>query len=374
MRNKTKIMFTLFILLLMLTGCWGSRGINEQLYIEALGVDYKDGKYIVYTESAVFSSIAKQEGGGAQAAESPVLVGREEGDTLTMAFRKLEKSSQFPIYYGHVQVILFSERVIKEKLSEVISHIGHDPLIRFTAWIFGTSEEINEVLMAKSLFKQAPTYKVLFHPDSMLQRNHSVNPLSMQMLLRDGSEPFGSAIIPNIKLVKGKWHEDNDKPMLPTINGGYVLNSMNFKGKLNDAELHGLEWLTKEKKENKLEISLGDTVVELDVKGYKIKLNKPVQNELKYTIDVKAKATIDENLDIVPRKELEKKIVHKMKKDIEQTYLNGISIDSDIYNLTRSTYRKSPSLVKKYALQNDSLDSVKVKVQIVHAGSQKYKD
>ncbi|MBH0154790.1 Ger(x)C family spore germination protein [Fictibacillus sp. 5RED26] len=374
MRIKPKIMFPLFFLLLTLTGCWGSRGINEQLYIEALGVDYKDGKYIVYTESAVFSSIAKQEGGGAQAADSPVLVGKEEGDTLTMAFRKLEKSSQFPLYYGHVQVILFSDRVIKEKLSEVISHIGHDPLIRFTAWIFGTSEDISDVLKAKSLFKQAPTYKVLFHPDTMLIRNHSVNALSMQVLLRNGNEPFGSTIIPNVKLVKGKWLEDNDKPVLPTLNGGYVLKDMKFKGKLDYEQLRGQEWLTKEEKKNKLEVPLGDTVVQLEVNGYKIHLKEPVRRELKYTIEVKAKATIDENLDIVPRKELEKKIIQKMKKDIKQTYLNGLSIDSDIYNLTRSTYRKSPSLVKKYALQNDSLDSVKVKVQIVHAGSQKYKD
>ncbi|MFG6496570.1 Ger(x)C family spore germination C-terminal domain-containing protein [Fictibacillus sp. UD] len=270
-------------------------------------MDYKDGKYIVYTESAIFSSIAKQEGGGAQTADSPVLVGREEGDTLTMAFRKLEKSSQYPLYYGHVQVILFSERVINEKLKDVISHLGHDPLIRFTSWVYGTSEEIHDVLKAKSFFKQAPTYKVLFHPENMLNRNHSVNPLSMQMLLRDGSEPFGSAIIPNVKLVKGKWREDKDKPMLPTINGGYVLNRMNFKGKLNHKELYGLEWLTPQEKENKLEVALGGTVVEIEVKRYKIRLKEPVQNELKYTVEVKAKATIDENLDIVPRKALEKK-------------------------------------------------------------------
>ncbi|KZE67144.1 hypothetical protein AWM68_04615 [Fictibacillus phosphorivorans] len=370
---KIKILFMLSILCLLCTGCWGSRGINEQLYIEALGVDYKDGKYIVYTESAIFSSIAKQEGGGAQASESPVLVGREEGDTLTMAFRKLEKSSQFPLYYGHVQVILLSERVIKEKLSDVISHIGHDPLIRFTSWIFGTSEDITDVLKAKSLFKQAPTYKVLFHPDAMLQRNHSVNPLTMQVLLRNGNEPFGSTIIPNVKLVKGKWREDNDKPVLPTINGGYVLGDMKFKGKFNDEQLLGLEWLTNERKKNKLEVALGDTVVQLEMNGYKIRLKKPVQNVLKYTVEVKAKATIDENLRVVPRKELETRIVQKMKQDIRKTYLNGLSIDSDLYNLTRSTYRRSPSLVKKYALQENSLESIKVDVQIIHAGTQKYK-
>ncbi|MED1864622.1 Ger(x)C family spore germination protein [Fictibacillus nanhaiensis] len=373
MRANVKFFFSISILCFLLTGCWGASGINEQLYIEALGVDYKDGKYIVYTESAIFSSIAKQEGGGAQTADSPVLVGVAEGETLTMAFRKLEKSSQFPLYYGHVQVILLSERVIKEKLDEVISHLAHDPLIRFTSWIFGTSEEIHKVLVAKSLFKQAPTYKVLFHPDKMLQRNHAVNPLSMQMLLRDGNEPFGSTIIPNIKLVKGKWLEDKEKPTFPITGGGYVIEDMQAKGKLSYEKLRGLEWLSKREKENKLEVTAGNTVVEIEIKGYKIKLKEPVKSELKYTIEVQAKAKIDENLNVVPRKELEKQIVELMKKDIKETYANGLSIKSDLYNLTRSTYRKSPSLVKKYALERDSLDSVKVAVQIVHSGSQKYK-
>jgi spore germination protein KC len=372
MKNK-KILIVLSIMTLLLTGCWGATGIGDQLYIEGLGIDYKDGKFIVYTESAVFSSIAKQEGGGGQSGEQPVLVGKEEGSSITMAFRKLEKTSQYPLYYGHVQFILLSERVIKEKLNVVISHLGHDPLIRQTSWIFGTSEELDDVLITKAPFKQAPLYKVMFHPENMLVRNHSVNPISMQMLFRDGNEPFGSTIIPNIKMTKGKWNEDKDSPQFPNVSGGFVVQKMKPKGKLTHTELLGLEWVTKRKKENKMEIPLGNTVVELEVKGYKVRLKKPVKNELKYTLEVKAKATIDENLNVDPKRELEKQLAEKIKKDIKETYAHGLSIDSDLYNLTRSTYRRSPSLVKKYALQSDSLDSVKVSVQIVHSGSQKYK-
>ncbi|MQR97579.1 Ger(x)C family spore germination protein [Fictibacillus phosphorivorans] len=373
MKNRWKFVLTLSVLSIFLSGCWGATGIGDQLYIEGLGIDYKDGKYIVYTESAVFSSIAKQEGGGGQTADMPVLVGQEKGDSITMAFRKLEKTSQFPLYYGHVQFILLSDRVIKEKLDVVLSHLGHDPLIRQTSWIFGTSEDLEDVLISKAPFKQAPLYKIMFHPENMLVRNHAVNPLNMQMLFRDGKEPFGSTIIPNINLTKNKWHEDKDRPHFPNVDGGYVIQKMKPKGRLTDKELRGLEWVTKRKKENKLEIPLGNTVVELEVKGYKVHLKKPVKNELKYTLEVKAKATIDENLNIDPRKELEKHLAKKIKREIRETYRNGLSIDSDLYNLTRSTYRKSPPLVKRYGLQSDSLESVKVDVKIVHSGSQKYK-
>lgn len=375
MNSKRLRMYLLLPLFcFVLTGCWGSRGISDQLYIEALGIDYKDGKYVVYTESAVFSSIAKQEGGGAQASDSPVLVGKEDAESLTMAFRKLEKSSQFPLYYGHIQVILLSERVIKQKLKEVISNLGQDPFIRFTSWVFGTEEDLSEVLKTKAPFSKAPTYKILFHPDIMLSRNHAVNSLSMQMLMRDGYEPFGSIIIPNVKITQDAWQEDEKKPPTLQIDGGFVISKMKLKALMNYDELHGMQWLTKQRKENKLEIPLEGTVVEVAVKGYKITLNQPVKENLKYTVKVKAKAFIDESLNEVPLSTIKKEITKKIKEDIRKTYQNGINADTDLYNLTASTYRSSPKLAKKYPLLSDSLTDIKIEVGIVHAGSQKYKD
>ncbi|MDR0139530.1 Ger(x)C family spore germination protein [Metabacillus idriensis] len=371
--KQVKLFMLLSSICLVLSGCWGSRGISDQLYIEALGVDYKDGKYIVYTESAIFSSIAKQEGGGSQPSESPVLVGKEEAESLTMAFRKLEKASQFPLYYGHIQVILLSERVINQKLEEVISHIGHDPLIRFTSWVFGTSEELSEVLKTKSLFNQAPTYKVLFHPDIMLSRNHAVNPLNMQMLLRGGNEPYGSILIPNVSITEGQWHEDEKKPPTPHVNGGFIVSKMKSKGFMPYEDLHGLQWLTEQQKENKLEITHEETVVELLVKGYKITLHEPVKDGLHYTVQLKTKAFIDESADEPSLASLKKKIQQEIKNDVQRTFENGLKLDADLYNLTESTYRKSPSLVKKYKLQEDSLSDIQVEVVIVNAGSQKYK-
>jgi Ger(x)C family germination protein len=368
----------LFLLLssisFVLSGCWGSRGISDQLYIEALGVDYKDGKYIVYTESAVFSSIAKQEGGGSQPSESPVLVGKEEADSVTMAFRKLEKASQYPLYYGHIQVILLSDRVINQKLEEVISDLGHDPLIRHTSWVFGTSEDLSEVLKSKSLFSQAPTYKVLFHPDIMLKRNHAGNPLNMQMLLRGGNEPFGSILIPNVIITEGEWQEDEKKPPTPHLNGGFIVSKMKSKGFMSYEDLRGLQWLTEEQKENKLEIPQQKTVVELLVKGYKISLHQPIKDGLHYTVQLKAKAFIDESVDEPSLTSLKKKIKQEIKNDVQRTFENGIKAGADLYNLTESTYRKSPALAKKYKLKENSLADVKIDVKIVNAGSQKYKE
>ncbi|MCM3596146.1 Ger(x)C family spore germination protein [Metabacillus idriensis] len=372
--RELKLIILLPSICLMLSGCWGSRGISDQLYIEALGVDYKDGKYIVYTESAIFSSIAKQEGGGgSQPSESPVLVGKEDAESLTMAFRKLEKASQYPLYYGHIQVILLSERVINQKLKEVISHIGHDPLIRYTSWVFGTSEDLSAVLKTKSLFNQAPTYKVLYHPDIMLSRNHAVNPLNMQMLLRGGNEPYGSILIPNVAITEGEWQEDEKKPSTPHVNGGFIVSKMKSKGFMPYEDLHGLQWLTEQQKENKLEITHEETVVELLVKGYKITLQEPVKDGLHYTVQLKTKAYIDESADEPSLSTLKKKIKQEIKNDVQRTFENGLEMDADLYNLTESTYRKSPSLLKKYKLQGDSLSDIQVEVVIVNAGSQKYK-
>lgn len=63
MKKNKRIVIFLFIMCTFLTGCWDQRELHHVLYINSLGIDFKDNNYIIRPQFINFSNIAKQEGG-----------------------------------------------------------------------------------------------------------------------------------------------------------------------------------------------------------------------------------------------------------------------------------------------------------------------
>ena len=81
-----KILLTI-PLILLLSGCWDEKTIQDFHYITAIGIDFKDGEYIVYTQLVDFSAVAKTEAKPTQA--PPVYVGKQKGSSISIAVNKL---------------------------------------------------------------------------------------------------------------------------------------------------------------------------------------------------------------------------------------------------------------------------------------------
>nr|WP_231571358.1 hypothetical protein [Paenibacillus sp. VKM B-2647] len=77
-----KITGILIALLVITTGCWNIKEIQNISYATAIGFDYRDGKYIVYLQLIDFSSVAKLEG-QQKSREAPVWVGKGTGASFT---------------------------------------------------------------------------------------------------------------------------------------------------------------------------------------------------------------------------------------------------------------------------------------------------
>ena len=60
-RAMKRILMLLSMLSLLLSGCWDNKEVQDINYITALGIDYKDNKYIIYVQMLDFATIAKQE-------------------------------------------------------------------------------------------------------------------------------------------------------------------------------------------------------------------------------------------------------------------------------------------------------------------------
>ena len=80
------------------SGCWDNKEVQDINYITALGIDYKDNKYIIYVQMLDFATIAEAKKPNRKA---PIWVGRGTGTTLTEALIDLYTSSQRRVSWGH---------------------------------------------------------------------------------------------------------------------------------------------------------------------------------------------------------------------------------------------------------------------------------
>lgn len=82
-----RLLLGVFIILI-LTGCWNRRELNEMAITYGLGID-KDGDDFVVTAQVINPEQVSSQKGGGGAIKSPVILHEEKDKTVLGAIRKL---------------------------------------------------------------------------------------------------------------------------------------------------------------------------------------------------------------------------------------------------------------------------------------------
>jgi len=115
----------IIVVCFLLTGCYDYKELNTLAILSAASVDYQDGEYIVVAEE-----INPQAPDKTAVIQAPFFIYTGKGKTLQEAYRSITVSSSKFLYSHHLQLLLISENVAKEKLSEVIDFYLRNPAIR----------------------------------------------------------------------------------------------------------------------------------------------------------------------------------------------------------------------------------------------------
>ena len=163
--------------LALLSGCWDTKDIQDIQYISAMGIDYQNGQYVIYVQVTSFAGVAKQE--GLEPKPTPVWVAKGRGDTLNEAMNDIYKRSNQYVYWAHVQLIIFSESLLKHGLVNV-----NDPILRFqqireTTWLYGTDDSLEKILFVNSLFGSSVQTSI-FNPKDIYKLRSFVEPIRIQ--------------------------------------------------------------------------------------------------------------------------------------------------------------------------------------------------
>lgn len=130
MKKMKKPIFYLAILscLLLLSGCWNRRELNELALVVGIAIDKEENdKYKVTVQVVDPGEIASSNGGGGR---MPVTTYNEMGENMFETVRRMTTITPRKLYFSHIQMVVISEDIAKEGLKETLEFFARDPEFR----------------------------------------------------------------------------------------------------------------------------------------------------------------------------------------------------------------------------------------------------
>ncbi|MCM3290341.1 Ger(x)C family spore germination protein [Paenibacillus sp. MER 180] len=373
--NKLCLLISVPCLFLLLTGCWDIKNVQDLNYVTAFGIDYDNGKYIVYTNSLEFTNVAKQEGTRISS-KTPTWIGRGEGYTLDTAVNDIFAASTLQIIWDHTAVLIFSERALQKDVNKMVDSLLRFSGIRYTPWVYGTKTPIEDLFTVSLPFNLSPIASMLYSPDDVLKQQSNIPPLQLMKMVAQLNEPGSTVLLPSLSLNNEEWTKDKKKISQYELNGVFVLQKGKYKSWLKQEEVLGLRWMSNQIK--RVHIGVGrpttpDAVLTINKPKASVKVL--LQGEVpKFNLVIDVRGSVEEITDNSTKEYIVAAAKEKIRNDVQQTFQQGLNRKLDIYSLQNRAYRKYISIWQKnkngslLQLTPNSLERIDVNVQIEDSG------
>ncbi|WP_285765795.1 Ger(x)C family spore germination protein [Peribacillus sp. SI8-4] len=369
----TKILLTI-PLFLLLSGCWDEKTIQDFHYITAIGIDFKDGEYIVYAQLVDFAAVAKTEAKPTQ--NPPVYVGKEKGRSISTAMNQLMHHTQQALYIGHVSTFVISENVLKRQSTEIVDYIYRNQLLRYSANIFATKSSMDALFSINGYFNLSPLYTTLYLPEDVYRYRSFIKPITVQKYYSNQREKASTTILPSISWNNKVWKEKDNHRKSLYMDGAFVIYYKVSQPWFSEKELNGVRWLTKSTNKAPVNISFNkeDIYASFSHPYHKV---KPVfkNGTYKFDIDVVVPGNIlglDTQMDM---NSVKRKFESEIKNEIQTTFEAGLKKNADPLSLGKILYIKETKYWQKNDLKEPkdflnphSIHTINVKVHIKNTG------
>lgn len=351
-------------------------------FITALGVDYIEDHYVVYAQLIDFTSIAKRESSDTQSksGSQAIWVGKGEGKSVLAALNHIYDSSQQQTVWTHVKAVILSESVMKSKMDEVFSSILRSREMRYTPWVYGTRDSMNDLLSSMTLLNLSAQTTVMFEPTSIYRQSSDVEPLHIQRLMNAVREPASTVLIPSITSKNRIWTNDGKQPPLSRTDGIFVVSNNTMKGYVPEPKIRGTRYV------KFYRVFRYPMTVNFQDRGNVLLLIRnprtsvairPEGEELQVSIDIITRANmIEKNTDeTVSFQDITEAGAQKIKDEIKASFEQAQRENMDLFGLEEELYRKRNAIWKQAhesgepLLPRFKLKEVHVRLEINHANT-----
>lgn len=352
-----RVLLLLSMLSLLLSGCWDNKEVQDINYITALGIDYKDDKYIIYVQMLDFATIAKQES-SKPTEKAPIWVGRGTGTTLTEALIDLYTSSQQRVSWGHVTALVLAESVLQPKqLSQVFDLTNRSQEIRYTKWVYGTQDKMEDLFTVSPFFQLSPLHSLLHEPRESYVQFSFIRPIQFVNFIRLYREKAATVILPSLHISTQNWSENLKQHPILEVNGGFLIKNKELMGWLKRSDLLGTRWLASAN-------THAAVIVQADGEAIgSIRLENPHSsievirrpNDALYRIKLNVTGTVQTMYKKVGIEEMKRLTEETLRKEMHNTFHKAALIQADPYELCLQLYRTDPKLWKKLVEQKKEI-------------------
>ena len=361
-----KKLLLVFAFLLLLTGCWDYKELNEYSIVTGIAIDKTDDKY----EVSVLISNSPKDSSNSESNESDVVVYSGKADTIFGAFKDIGLISPKEIYFGSFSVLIISDDVAKDGIEDVVDIFLRYPNSRKSFYVtIAKDSKAKDILKIMTPLSNFPSQNISSNLSSSTNLQGIITKTNfnelLSILVKDGIDPT----INSIYIVGDKKDGFDKKNLEESEPKTYVKlgNLALFKNyKLVDYTTYdeslGINFINNNIKETHLKIKYNNDYVVIDTTKIKSTVKPSFKdNEPKIDIDIKGEATIIEssgNIDLNDYKtieELQKLTDKKIKKLINEAITKAKNNKTDIFGFGLLFYQEYP---KYFSDNKDNWDNI----------------
>lgn len=369
MAKKIYITFILLSILVLLSGCWNYRELDELDLIAGAAIDKgRENNYLLTVE------IINARGGKESVIEHSVMC--MEGETIFDAVRNIIRKAGKRVYWSHAKVVIISEEIAREGIVDVLDFFNRDAEIRAEIYLVISREKTAaELLRGKDIVHDT----LAFHIQDIMKAQGGVARYPVTELWHFISELSAEGISPIVPTAAMTFDEDN---VVPQMTGTAVFKRDKMVGWLDEGESRSLLFIKGEMKGGLVEavqVTEG-TQATIEISRVKHKIT-PIVNDgaLTMNIDLRIEAGIAEVIgkeDVISKDGRKKLIMasqNKIRKQMEDTLKKVQSeFKADVFGFGSVVQREMPDYWKE--IQPDWNDifpgidtNIKVEVEVEHS-------
>jgi len=354
------------IIILLTTGCWNYRELNEFAIVTGMAVDLEDNKYKL---SFLIANGNKNE---SQQAQTSILTGT--GESIYDAFKDISLMSPKELYISHLSIVIISEDVAHKGISNLIDYLMRDPQSHQNFYmIVSKDDKAEDVLAILSPLADYPSQNITSNVATSEKLQGKISDASFNLFitkyLNTGFEPIINSVIIVGNTEEGQNAESQEKAKqdaytkLDTIG---LFKKDKLVGWATQDESVGIDMVLGEISTLYFDIPCDDKYVVTVSNNYnidyEIKKNKII-------INADAKGSIMEvgcDIDLENEKEikqLEKKVEMKMEEYINKAISLAQSYKTDIFGFGNLVYKKYPEYYKSIEDWNEKFSTLDIEIK-----------
>lgn len=377
-RGRASLTLLIVLVLLMTTGCWNRRELNDLAIVTALGVDKAERGYHVSVQVVDPGEVAAgSRGSGA----SPVTTYDSTGDTIIEAVRRMTTVTPRKLYFAHLRIFVIGEALARAGMGNVLDLLSRDQEGRTDFYIVvakgHTAFDVLKILTPMEKIPAAKLYSSLRVSESAWAPTVSVQLDDLiTQIVNKGIQPALTGITIQGDKAAGQQTKNLRTPDTPAklqYQGVAVFRSDKLIGWMNESESKGFSNIT-----DRLDSTVVETAcpaggkLAIEVIRSKTRMKGSVKEgepEILITmhteanvaeVECKLKLTGSHSLD-----DIEKRAEHALRLNSEHAVTKAQKLGTDVFGFGEAIHRADPAYwneVKDH--WDDVFKKLKVKYEV----------